>query len=69
LGPLFYLIYNTLVWTSAAIIVGGCYLIWEILKLFIKLLEKLFGKITENLENKSVNRYNSGKLRENRRIT
>jgi hypothetical protein len=67
LGPLFYLIYNTLVWTSAAIIVGGCYLIWEILKLLIKLLEKLFGKITENLENE--NNYNHNKVRENRRVT
>jgi hypothetical protein len=64
LGPFFYLIYNSLIWGSAAIVVGTGYLIWEILKLFCKLLEKLFDKI--DTEEYSSN--NKRVVRENRRV-
>ena len=65
----FRLIGSIFIWGSAAIIVGGGYLIWEILKLFCKLIEKLFGMIGNEIENREENRYNNFRnVRENRRI-
>jgi hypothetical protein len=62
----FYLIYDILIWGSAAILVGSISFIYYILKFFIKMIGKISGSSNNNEEiNKTRNFKN---VKENARV-